>query len=194
MAYFMNAPKNFGQQEAAIKSVGFEIKSYIIWMRRNPAPAKNTFPNVHSDIHYRVKPPCSKKYFDDSEKVWYELRRKDGLIGKDHRPYDVWLDIPKLVPGFMAQPEVVLKSNGKKAMVLPNQLPEKLVWRCIQSSTQVGDLVIDPFLGIGTTMRVCTKNGRRFIGFEINKEYEKYLDEQKNRFSKSAEIIQSKLE
>ncbi len=193
-AYFMNAPKNFGQQEATIKSVGFEIKSYIIWMRRNPAPAKNTFPNVHSDIHYCIKPPCSKKYFDDSETVWYELRRKDGLIGKDHRPYDVWLDIPKLVPGFMAQPEVVLKSNGKKAMVLPNQLPEKLVWRCVQSSTQVGDLVIDPFLGIGTTMRVCAKNGRRFIGFEINKEYEKYLDEQKNRFSKSAEIIQSKLE
>jgi len=178
-AYFMNAPKNFGQQEAIIKAVGFDIKSYIVWMRRNPAPAKNTFPNVHSDIHYCIKPPCKKVYFDDSEKIWYELRRKDGLNGKDHRPYDVWIDIPKLVPGFMAQPEVVIKPGKKKIMVLPNQLPEKLVWRCVQTSTKKGDLVVDPFLGIGTTMRVCGKNERNFIGFEINEKYNEYLNDQK---------------
>lgn len=178
-AYFMNNPKNFGQQESVIKSLGFEIKSYIIWMRRNPAPAKNTFPNVHSDIHYCIKPPCEKKYFDDSETVWYELRRKDKLVGKDHRPYDVWIDIPKLVPGFMAQSEVILKPGKKKSMVLPNQLPEKLVWRCVRASTKIGNTVLDPFLGIGTTMRVCGKYGRKFIGFEINEEYEPFLQKQK---------------
>ena len=177
-AYFMNAPKNFGQQEAVIKSVGFEISSYIIWMRRNPAPAKNTFPNIHSDIHYCIK-PGGKKYFDDSERISYELRRRDGIVGKNHRPYDVWIDIPKLVPGFMAQPEVVLKPGKKKAMVLPNQLPEKLVWRCVRTSTKEGDLVVDPFLGVGTTMRVCGKHNRNFIGFEINEEYRKYLEEQR---------------
>ncbi|MEA2055040.1 MAG: site-specific DNA-methyltransferase [Candidatus Thermoplasmatota archaeon] len=107
------------------------------------------------------------------------IRRKDGLIGKNHRPYDVWIDIPKLVPGFMAQPEVVLKPGKKKAMVLPNQLPEKLVWRCVRASTKEGDLVVDPFLGMGTTMRVCGKHGRSFIGFEINKEYQQHLEEQK---------------
>jgi len=182
-AYFMNAPKNFGRQEAIIKSVGFEISSYIIWMRRNPAPAKNTFPNIHSDIHYCVK-PGGKKYFDDTEIISYELRRKDGLVGKDHRPYDVWLDIPKLVPGFMAQPEVVLKPGKKKAMLLPNQLPEKLVWRCVRASTKEGDLVVDPFLGVGTTMRVCGKHNRNFIGFEINEGYQQVLEEQKKELER----------
>jgi len=178
-AYFMNAPKNFGRQESVIKKIGFEIKSYIVWMRRNPAPAINTFPNIHTDIHYCLKPPSNKKYFDGSEKIWYEIRRKDGLIGKDHRPYDVWIDIPKLVPGFMAQDEVVIKPGIKKAMLLPNQLPEKLIWRCVKSSTRPGDLILDPFLGVGTTMRVCGKNNRNFIGFEINEKYKPFLVSQK---------------
>lgn len=177
-AYFMNAPKKFGRQEAVIKSVGFDISSYIVWMRRNPAPAKNTFPNIHSDIHYCIK-PGGKRYFDASELIPYEIRREDGIVGKDHRPYDVWLDIPKLVPGFMAQDEVVMKPGKKKAMLLPNQLPEKLVWRCVRASTKPGDLVVDPFLGVGTTMRVCGKHNRNFIGFEINEEYKPFLDKQK---------------
>jgi len=58
-------------------------------------------------------------------------------------------------------------------------LPEKLVWRCVRTSTKEGDLVVDPFLGVGTTMRVCGKHNRNFIGFEINEEYRKYLEEQR---------------
>jgi len=156
-------------------------------MRRNPAPARNNYPNVHQDIHYCVK-PGDKVYFDDSEVIPYEIRRKDGLVGKDHRPYDVWIDIPKLVPGFMAQPEVILKPGKKKAMLLPNQLPEKLVWRCVHSSTKEEDMVLDPFLGVGTTMRVCGKHNRNFIGFEINEEFEHYLKLQKEELLKKYEI------
>ena len=178
-AYFMNAPKNFGEQERVIRKVGFKIISYIIWMRRNPAPAKNVFPNIHSDIHFCEK-PGGKKYFSSGEIIRYELRRADNLIGKDHRPYDVWIDIPKLVPGFMAQSEVVLK-EGTTAMVLPNQLPEKLVRRCILASTKPGDLVLDPFLGVGTSMRAAGKEKRSFIGFEINEKYRAILDEQRKQ-------------
>lgn len=176
-AYFMNCPKNFGQQEAVIKKAGFKILSYIVWMRRNPAPARNVFPNVHSDIHFCEK-PGGKRHFNSGEVVRYELRRQDNLLGKDHRPYDVWLDIPKLVPGFMAQPEVVLK-EATTAMVLPNQLPERLVRRCILASTQEGDLVLDPFLGVGTSMRAAAKERRSFIGFEINEKYNDLLAQQK---------------
>lgn len=177
-AYFMNAPRNFGEQERVAKKVGFDVGSYIIWMRRNPAPARNTYPSVHSDIHFCLK-PGEKRYFSDKEIVRYELRRQDNLLGKDHRPYDVWLDIPKLVPGFMAQPEVVLK-EGPKAMVLPNQLPEKLVRRCVLASTRPGELVLDPFLGVGTSMRAAAKEGRSFLGFEINQKYEAILTKQRN--------------
>ena len=191
-AYFMNCPKNFGKQEQVIKSVGFKILSYIIWVRRNPAPAKNVYPNIHSDIHFCMK-PGGKRDFDDTERIRYELRRADGIVGKDHRPYDAWLDIPKLVPGFMAQPEVVLKPCSK-SMVLPNQLPEKLVERCILSSTHQGGLVVDPFLGVGTTMRACGKTGRAFVGFEINKNYENILEKQRQQLLKHMDTNKKRLQ
>jgi len=49
-----------------------------------------------------------------------------------------------------------------------NELPDELVEKCIRTSSNSGDLVVDPCLGSGTTMRVCLKTGRRCIGIEIN--------------------------
>jgi site-specific DNA-methyltransferase (adenine-specific) len=49
-----------------------------------------------------------------------------------------------------------------------NELPEKLVEKCIKTSSNEGDLVVDPVLGSGTTLRVCLRTGRRSIGIEIN--------------------------
>lgn len=49
-----------------------------------------------------------------------------------------------------------------------NELPDELVERCIYTSSNKGDLVVDPVLGSGTTMRACMKMGRRCIGIEIN--------------------------
>lgn len=51
------------------------------------------------------------------------------------------------------------------------QKPEELVERIIASSSNPGDLVLDPFLGSGTTAVSAKKLGRNFIGIEINKEY-----------------------
>ncbi len=49
-----------------------------------------------------------------------------------------------------------------------NELPDELVERCIQTASNKGDLVIDPVIGSGTTMRVCLQKDRRCIGVEIN--------------------------
>lgn len=53
----------------------------------------------------------------------------------------------------------------------PTQHPEALVERCILMSTKEGDLVIDPFLGSGTTLRVCQRLNRRCIGIELSETY-----------------------
>jgi len=49
-----------------------------------------------------------------------------------------------------------------------NELPDELVEKCISTSSNKGDLVIDPVLGSGTTMKLCLEMGRRCIGMEIN--------------------------
>ena len=50
--------------------------------------------------------------------------------------------------------------------------PEALVETCLLASTKLGDVVLDPFTGSGTTGVVAIKNGRKFIGFELIKKYQ----------------------
>jgi site-specific DNA-methyltransferase (adenine-specific) len=56
-----------------------------------------------------------------------------------------------------------------------NELPDKLVERCIITSSNEDDLVVDPVLGSGTTMRVCLHTGRRCTGIELNANLEERI-------------------
>ncbi len=53
----------------------------------------------------------------------------------------------------------------------PTQKPQKLLDRLILASSNEGDLVLDPFMGGGSTAMSCVANNRRYVGFEIDEEY-----------------------
>ena len=53
----------------------------------------------------------------------------------------------------------------------PTQKPEALIERMVLASSNEGDLVVDPFSGSGTTLRVCQQLNRDAIGFEVNEDY-----------------------
>ena len=75
------------------------------------------------------------------------------------------------VPGDVFDfPRIVGNSKQRRAWH-PTQLHEGLVERCILLTTQPGDLVIDPFAGTGTTLRVCKRIDRRCILIEKSREY-----------------------
>lgn len=62
----------------------------------------------------------------------------------------------------------------------PTQKPEALMERMVLASTNEGDLVLDPFCGSGTTLRVCQQLNRSCIGFELNPDYVKAIHERLN--------------
>lgn len=78
-------------------------------------------------------------------------------------PGDVWGDIKQLT----------YKSRELVGRNLLNtvQKPIKLIERIVKASSNEGDLVLDPFAGVGTTFVVCKEWGRNFIGFEINPDF-----------------------
>jgi site-specific DNA-methyltransferase (adenine-specific) len=79
----------------------------------------------------------------------------------EHYPLDIW-DIPRAYrPGQ--------KKNGTK-------LPENVIFRCIDFSSRPGDLVLDPFMGNGTTATCAKAKFRHFLGFEINEKMHDILD------------------
>ena len=76
-------------------------------------------------------------------------------------------------------------SVGKKYMIHPAVYPVEFIERLILIFTEEKDLVLDPFLGSGTTLVSCKKYGRNGIGFEI---HEEYIDMSKKRLENTKEI------
>ena len=91
------------------------------------------------------------------ESIIYAAKRRHELRGR--RDSDVWSE------GY--------SSNGcfDKGKVHPNQKPIKLLKWLIKKSTNVGEIVLDPFMGSGTTGVACVQTGRKFIGIEIDPKY-----------------------
>lgn len=60
---------------------------------------------------------------------------------------------------------------GERNRFHPTQKPLKLIHRLVATSSNVGDMVMDPFMGSGTTAIACMTNGRHFVGFEVEEKY-----------------------
>lgn len=58
-----------------------------------------------------------------------------------------------------------------KAQVHQNQKPVDLIAQCIEKHSDPGDIVLDPFMGSGTTAVACLRTGRNYIGFELDEAY-----------------------
>ena len=97
--------------------------------------------------------------------VKYPNQKKNGKIkvnalGKN--PTDVWI-FPKVTSGN--------KRSSKERTNHPAQFPTAVIERIIKGCSNSGDLILDPFMGSGTTAEVALNLGRLVVGFEINKDY-----------------------
>jgi len=63
------------------------------------------------------------------------------------------------------------KKSEKRHGKHPTQKPEVLLERVVLSSTNPGDIILDPFCGSGTTGAVAVRHGRRFIGIDMDKAF-----------------------
>lgn len=90
---------------------------------------------------------------------------KTKFNDKGKNPGDVWGDIKQLT---YKSGELV-----DRCALNTIQKPERLIERLVIASSFVGDLVLDPFSGVGTAPVVCKRRGRNFVGFEINPEFVK---------------------
>lgn len=134
--------------EQAIKKVGFIIINIIIWEKTDPPPLiyKNKFRFSYEYIIWAKK---GKSYYFNYQ-LMFQAQNKEMS--------DIW----KL-------PAVPM--NEKTFGYHPTQKPECLLRRIILCSTKEGDIVLDPFMGSGTTCAVAKKLKRKYIGIEKNLTY-----------------------
>jgi site-specific DNA-methyltransferase (adenine-specific) len=131
----------------AMQQLGYKILNDIAWEKPNPPPNLSCRYFTHSTetVIWAAKGEKSKHCFN------YQLMRQTAG-GKQMKT--VW----RLAP----------PSNGEKVFGKhPTQKPVALVERCILASTHAGGLVLDPFMGGGTTAVAAIRLGRRAMGLEL---------------------------
>ena len=142
---------------AIMQDLGFWILNDILWIKNNPMPNFRgvRFTNAHETIIWAQKTKGAKYTFN------HQSMKK---LNDDLQMRSDW-NLP-LVTGKQR-----IRSNGTKAH--STQKPEALLYRIIMASSQVGDVVLDPFFGSGTTGAVAKQLGRKWIGIERDQKYVK---------------------
>lgn len=157
-----------------IADMYFCLQDWIIYDRIKGRGAKKHLVSTREDILWYSKGEnyTFNKVSSNIKKVTKGLGLKNG---NEYRALsNVWTDISPIVPW------------SKEKVKHPTQKPLKLIDRCINIWSNENDLILDPTMGSGTCAVSCVKNNRKFIGFEINKEY---FDISKNRIEKALKEI-----
>lgn len=162
------------RSSSAIQRIGmkyFKLQNRITWEREKGRGARKNWKNAAEDIWFFT---VSDEYVFNLENVKTKRRvmapytengapkdwekSENGSFRVTH-PSNLWTDLT--VP-FWSMPE-----NTEH----PTQKPEKLLAKIILASTQENDLILDPFLGSGTTAVAAKKLGRDFVGIERDEKY-----------------------
>ena len=145
----------------AIQNLGFWILNDVIWNKNNPMPnfRGTRFTNAHETLIWASKSEKSKYTFN------YQSLK---CLNDDLQMRSNW-DLP------ICNGSERLKKDGKK--IHSTQKPEALLHRILLATSNKNDLILDPFLGSGTTATVAKKLGRNYFGIEKEKNYFKAAEQ-----------------
>ena len=144
------------------------LKNLIIWNFDWGGSTNKRFSPRYEFIFWFVRDNNDYTFNLDAVKVPALNYRPDRYKSQMKNPTDVWRI--SMVSG-----------NFEERTSHPAQYPEELIERIILSGTDKGDLVLDPFMGSGTTAAVAKKLGRHYLGYETLKEYCKIADDRLRR-------------
>ena len=139
----------------ALRADGWYLRQDIIWHKPNPMPesVKDRCTKSHEYIFLLTKSP---KYYFDYEAIQEPSVGNIGGVDKqcNRNKRDVWTVTP---------------SHYKEAHFAT--YPQELILPCILATSRIGDTVLDPFSGSGTSGVVSILSDRNYIGIELNPEY-----------------------
>ena len=174
----------------ALRTDGWYLRQDIIWHKPNPMPesVRDRCTKAHEYIFLLSK---SERYFFDSEAVKEDAVR--GHAGSDFRKGKTAIHQENRVS--QAERTDDGKRNRRSVWSVATKpyagahfatFPEKLIEPCILAGSRPGDIVLDPFMGSGTTAAVALQHGRQYLGCELNAEYGAL---QAERINEAAEAV-----
>lgn len=173
----------------ALRNDGWYLRSDIIWCKDNPMPesVKDRPSRCYEHIFLLTK---SKRYFYDAAAIAEPVAA--STPGRMKRAFGNGNKYSADIPGQKHQQICDARPQGYTDNEIPTMRNKRDVWRintvpyhgshfaafpprlaetCILAGCPAGGVVLDPFLGSGTTAAAAKKRGRRYIGIELNPEY-----------------------
>ena len=171
------------------KQTEFKMYDRLFWNKKKFIPNPYRFGDKVEYIFWFVKEKGFKFFMDEMRteysqvsinRMKYKLKTRYARTedNQDASDYKEWGPNAK-----GALPSTLIDISSEVKRVSKNHVavfPEKLIEYFVKGSTEKGDLVLDPFIGSGTTGKVCKKLGRNWIGFEIS---EGYIEEAEKRIN-----------
>jgi DNA modification methylase len=166
----------------AMRSDGWYLRQDIIWHKPNPMPesVKDRCTKSHEYIFLLSK---NKKYYYDNEAIKEPVKQDWGTRNRTNGKYHN--------SGSGLSPHSGLtksydRKNKRDVWSITNKpykgshfavFPPDLITPCILAGSEKGDIVLDPFMGSGTTAMVAKQLGRDYIGCELHEEYGNLIDQ-----------------
>jgi DNA modification methylase len=186
---------NSFRQALYFKEVGFRIHDTMIYRKLNPPP--NSGNRYHQSFEYmfviskgtpkttniQLRPRSNKCNDKRTFRKKKFSRNKDGEFNMND------YHIKEMVPDFNVWDFFVGGGNSTKDKIAfshPAIFPEELCRRHILSWSNVGDVVYDPFMGSGTTAKICIEEDRNWIGSELSEEYCSIIEKRIQNVGKSS--------
>ena len=164
------------------QQIGFTCRSWVIWYYTFGVNCSRGFSRSHTHLFHFVADSKRFKFNAVNPQIRVPSARQlvygDARANPDGRlPDNTWILRPQDSPtGFRPDHDTwyfprVAGTFKEREGFHGCQMPEQLLGRIIRTSSDPMDVVLDPFAGSGTTLRVAKKLGRRWIGFELSSEY-----------------------
>lgn len=169
----------------ATRELGLTCRNWVVWYYTFGVHCKAKFTRSHAHLFYFVKDAKNCTFNDaairvpSARQLVYGDKRADP---KGRLPDDTWILRPQDLPdGFKCDEDVwyfprVCGTFKERAGWHGCQMPEQLLGRIIKACSNEDELVLDPFGGSGTTLVVAKKLRRKWIGFELSKEYAQQIE------------------
>jgi len=163
----------------ALRADGWHLRQDIIWNKPNPMPesVRDRCTKAHEYIFLLTK---ERDYYYDNEAI------KEKAVGErwgGNTPINMnnTKDTDNQFSGLTRQRKMVYDKRNKRSVWTVNKKPYKgahfavyppeLIEPCILAGSEKGDIVLDPFMGSGTTAAVAKSLGRDYIGCELHEDY-----------------------
>lgn len=163
--YLFSGWNNLKDVLVVLDEIGFITVNHIIWKYQFGVVTKRRFVNSHYHCLYVCKNDKERKFFPYS-RFSKEARDEKGRSLHYGDKEDVWY---------------IKREYWTGDQKTPTKLPSEIIEKILCYSTEESDIVLDPFLGSGQVAVVSKMQNRKYIGFEIIKEYYEFAKERLER-------------